>query len=156
MNTITLGTSGIRCQSVGLGTWAMGGWMWGGNDDAAAIDAIRASLDAGVQLIDTAPAYGLGHAETLVGRALAGRRDQAIIATKCGLVWHTRQGRHFFDEDGQAVHRHLGRDSIFHEVEQSLARLRTDYIDLYITHWQDETTPVAETMDCLLYTSRCV
>lgn len=150
MNTITLGTSGIRCQSVGLGTWAMGGWMWGGNDDAAAIDAIRASLDAGVQLIDTAPAYGLGHAEALVGRALAGRRDQAIIATKCGLVWHTRQGRHFFDEDGQAVHRHLGRDSIFHEVEHSLARLRTDYIDLYITHWQDETTPVAETMDALL------
>lgn len=150
MNTITLGSSGIRCQSVGLGTWAMGGWMWGGNDDAAAIDAIRASLDAGVQLIDTAPAYGLGHAETLVGRALEGRREQAIVATKCGLVWHTRQGRHFFDEAGQAVHRHLGRDSIFHEVKQSLARLRTDYIDLYITHWQDETTPVAETMAALL------
>lgn len=150
MNTITLGTSGIRCQTVGLGTWAMGGWMWGGNDDAAAIDAIRASLDAGVQLIDTAPAYGLGHAEDLVGRALEGRRQQAVVATKCGLVWHTRQGRHFFDEDGQAVHRHLGRASIFHEVEQSLARLRTDYIDLYITHWQDDTTPVAETMDALL------
>ena len=86
MNTITLGTSGIRCQTVGLGTWAMGGWMWGGNDDAAAIDAIRASLDAGVQLIDTAPAYGLGHAEDLVGRALEGRRQQAVVATKCGLV----------------------------------------------------------------------
>ncbi len=150
MNTITLGAGAIRCQTVGLGTWAMGGWMWGGNDDVAAIDAIRASLDAGVQLIDTAPAYGLGHAERLVGRALEGRRDQAVIATKCGLVWHTRQGRHFFDEDGQAVHRHLGRASIFHEVEQSLARLRTDYIDLYITHWQDDTTPVAETMDALL------
>ncbi|HEY9270824.1 aldo/keto reductase [Achromobacter sp.] len=150
MKTTTLGASGIACESVGLGTWAMGGWMWGGADDAAAIAAIQASLDAGVRLIDTAPAYGLGHAESLVGQALKGRRQQAVIATKCGLVWHTRQGEHFFDEDGQAVHRHLGRASIFHEVEQSLARLQTDYIDLYITHWQDAGTPVAETMDALL------
>ncbi|QVQ27748.1 aldo/keto reductase [Achromobacter deleyi] len=150
MNTTTLGASGIECETVGLGTWAMGGWMWGGNDDAAAVDAIRASLDAGVRLIDTAPAYGLGHAESLVGTALKGRRHEAVIATKCGLVWHTRQGEHFFDEAGKPVHRHLGRDSIFHEAEQSLARLGTDYIDLYITHWQDSATPVAETMDALL------
>ncbi|KRC86017.1 General stress protein 69 [compost metagenome] len=150
MNTTTLGASGIECETVGLGTWAMGGWMWGGNDDAAAVDAIRASLDAGVRLIDTAPAYGLGHAESLVGTALKGRRQDAVIATKCGLVWHTQQGAHFFDEAGKPVHRHLGRDSIFHEVEQSLGRLRTDYIDLYITHWQDSATPVAETMDALL------
>jgi aryl-alcohol dehydrogenase-like predicted oxidoreductase len=154
MRTVKLGQSGIECEDVGLGTWAMGGWMWGGSDDAAAIEAIRASLDAGVRLIDTAPAYGLGHAETLVGRALAGRRHDAVIATKCGLVWHTRKGTHFFDEEGQAVHRHLGRESIFHEVEQSLARLRTDYIDLYITHWQDATTPVGETMDALLALKR--
>ena len=150
MNTTTLGASGIECETVGLGTWAMGGWMWGGNDDAAAVDAIRASLDAGVRLIDTAPAYGLGHAESLVGTALKGRRQDAVIATKCGLVWHTQQGAHFFDEAGKPVHRHLGRDSIFHEVEQSLARLRTDYIDLYITHWQDSETPVADTMGALL------
>lgn len=150
MNTTTLGASGIECETVGLGTWAMGGWMWGGNDDAAAVDAIRASLDAGVRLIDTAPAYGLGHAESLVGAALQGRRHEAVIATKCGLVWHTQQGTHFFDEAGKPVHRHLGRDSIFFEAEQSLARLRTDHIDLYITHWQDSTTPIAETMDALL------
>lgn len=150
MKKTQLGTSGIECEAVGLGTWAMGGWMWGGHDDAAAVDAIRASLDAGVRLIDTAPAYGLGHAESLVGRALEGRRHEAVIATKCGLVWHTRQGTHFFDEEGQPVYRHLGRASIFHEVEQSLARLRTDHIDLYITHWQDALTPVAETMDALL------
>lgn len=150
MNITTLGASGIECETVGLGTWAMGGWMWGGGDDAAAIDAIRASVDAGVRLIDTAPAYGLGHAERLVGTALQGRRHQAVIATKCGLVWHTQQGTHFFDEDGKPVHRHLGRASIFHEVEQSLARLQTDYIDLYITHWQDSGTPVAETMGALL------
>ncbi len=154
MRTTRLGASGIECEDVGLGTWAMGGWMWGGGDDAAAIDAIRASLDAGVRLIDTAPAYGLGHAETLVGTALAGRRHEAVIATKCGLVWHTQRGTHFFDEEGQAVYRHLGRDSILHEVDQSLTRLRTDYIDLYITHWQDATTPVAETMDTLLELKR--
>ncbi|MCM5681108.1 aldo/keto reductase [Schlegelella sp. S2-27] len=154
MRTVKLGSSGIECQDIGLGTWAMGGWMWGGGDDAAAIDAIRASLDAGVRLIDTAPAYGLGRAETLVGSALSGRREQAVIATKCGLVWHTRQGTHFFDEEGQAVYRYLGREAIFHEIEQSLTRLRTDYIDLYITHWQDTTTPVAETMDALLELKR--
>jgi aryl-alcohol dehydrogenase-like predicted oxidoreductase len=150
MKATTLGSSGIACEAIGLGTWAMGGWMWGGGDDAAAVDAIRASLDAGVRLIDTAPAYGLGHAEDLVGRALEGRRHDAVIATKCGLVWHTRRGTHFFDEEGRPVHRHLGRDSIFFEVEESLKRLRTDYIDLYITHWQDSTTPVEETMGALL------
>ena len=154
MKTSTLGPSGIRCSAIGLGTWAMGGWMWGGGDDAAAIDAIRASLDAGVTLIDTAPAYGLGQSERLVGQALKGRRDEAVIATKCGLVWHTQQGTHFFDEDGHPVYRHLGRDSIFFEVEQSLANLQTDRIDLYITHWQDSTTPVAETMDALLTLKR--
>lgn len=154
MRTVKLGRSGIECADIGLGTWAMGGWMWGGGDDAAAVDAIRASLDAGVCLIDTAPAYGLGRSETLVGTAITGRREQAVIATKCGLVWHTQRGTHFFDEEGQAVYRYLGRESIFHEVEQSLARLRTDYIDLYITHWQDATTPVAETMDALLTLKR--
>ena len=154
MKTTTLGPSGIRCSAIGLGTWAMGGWMWGGGDDAAAVDAIRASLDAGVTLIDTAPAYGLGQSERLAGQALKGRRDEAVIATKCGLVWHTRQGTHFFDEDGHPVYRHLGRDSIFFEVEQSLTNLQTDRIDLYITHWQDSTTPVAETMDALLTLKR--
>jgi methylglyoxal reductase len=154
MKTTTLGPSGIRCSAIGLGTWAMGGWMWGGGDDAAAVDAIRASLDAGVTLIDTAPAYGLGASERLVGQALKGRRDEAVIATKCGLVWHTHQGTKFFEEDGRPVYRYLGRDSIAFEVEQSLANLQTDRIDLYITHWQDSTTPVAETMDALLALKR--
>jgi methylglyoxal reductase len=154
MRSVELGSSGIRCEAIGLGTWAMGGWMWGGGDDAAAIDAIRASMDAGVRLIDTAPAYGLGRAERLVGAALEGRRDEAVLVTKCGLVWHTTAGTHFFDEDGRPVHRFLGRESIFHEVEESLARLRTDRIDLYITHWQDATTPVAATMNALLTLKR--
>lgn len=150
MKTTKLGSSGIQCSAIGVGTWAMGGWMWGGGDDAAAVLAIQASLESGINLIDTAPAYGLGRAEQLVGTALKGRRHEAVIATKCGLVWHTQQGTHFFEEDGHPVYRHLGRESILHEVEQSLQRLQTDYIDLYITHWQDATTPVAETMGTLL------
>ncbi|KRD60453.1 aldo/keto reductase [Ensifer sp. ENS10] len=143
------GRSGVKASAVGLGTWAIGGWMWGGTDERESIAAIQASLDAGVTLIDTAPAYGLGRSEEIVGKALAGRRDKAIIATKCGLVWHTDKGRHFFDQDGKPVHRYLGRDAIRHEVEQSLKRLGTDYIDLYITHWQDPTTPIEETMAAL-------
>lgn len=144
-----IGRSGVKASAVGLGTWAIGGWMWGGTDERESIAAIQASLDAGVTLIDTAPAYGLGRSEEIVGKALDGRRDKAIIATKCGLVWHTDKGRHFFDQDGKPVHRYLGRDAIRHEVEQSLKRLGTDYIDLYITHWQDPTTPIEETMAAL-------
>lgn len=144
-----IGRSGVKASAVGLGTWAIGGWMWGGTDEAQSIAAIQASLDAGVSLIDTAPAYGLGRSEEIVGKAIAGRRDKAVIATKCGLVWHTQKGRHFFDQDGKPVHRYLGRDAIVHEVEQSLRRLGTDYIDLYITHWQDPTTPIAETVAAL-------
>jgi methylglyoxal reductase len=147
--TRAIGASGIGASSVGLGTWAIGGWMWGGTDEAAAIGAIRASLDAGVSLIDTAPAYGMGRSEEIVGAAIAGRRDEVSLVTKCGLVWHTDKGRHFFDQSGKPVHRHLGRESIRHEIDESLKRLRTDRIDLYITHWQDPTTPVAETMGAL-------
>jgi methylglyoxal reductase len=149
-----IGRSGIEASVVGLGTWAIGGWMWGGTEESESIAAIQASIDAGITLIDTAPAYGQGLAEELVGKAIKGRRDQVVIATKCGLVWHTDKGRHFFDYDGKPVHRYLGRDSIFHEVEQSLRRLGTDHIDHYITHWQDPTTPIAETMDALLELKR--
>jgi aryl-alcohol dehydrogenase-like predicted oxidoreductase len=140
---------GLRASPVGLGTWAIGGWMWGGTDDAAAEDAIRAGLDAGITLIDTAPAYGLGHAEEVVGRAIRGRRDQVAIATKCGLVWHDQRGPYFFSQGGFPVHRDLRPAAIRHEVEESLRRLQTDRIDLYITHWQDPTTPIPETVDAL-------
>jgi methylglyoxal reductase len=140
---------GLRGSAVGLGTWAIGGWMWGGTDDAAAEDAIRAGLDAGITLIDTAPAYGLGHSEEVVGRALKGRRDQVVLATKCGLVWHAQRGPYFFSQGGHAVHRDLSPAAIRHEVEESLRRLQTDRIDLYITHWQDPTTPIPETVAAL-------
>ncbi len=147
--TRSIGRSGIAASAVGLGTWAIGGWMWGGTDEGQSIDAIRASIDEGVLLIDTAPAYGQGLAEEIVGKAIKGRRDQVVLATKCGLVWHTDKGNHFFDYDGRPVHRYLGRESIAYELEQSLKRLGTDYIDHYITHWQDPTTPIAETMETL-------
>ena len=140
---------GLTASAVGLGTWAIGGWMWGGTDDAAAEDAIRSGLDAGITLIDTAPAYGLGHAEEVVGRAIRGRRDHVVIATKCGLVWHAQRGPYFFSQGGHAVHRDLSPAAIRHEVEQSLRRLQTDRIDLYITHWQDPTTPIPETVAAL-------
>lgn len=149
MLTRKIGSSGIDASVVGLGTWAIGGWMWGGTDEAESIAAITASIDAGVSLIDTAPAYGKGLSEEILGKAIKGKRKDVVLATKCGLVWHTRQGRHFFNYDSGPVHRYLGKDSIVYEVEQSLVRLGTDYIDLYITHWQDPTTPIAETMEAL-------
>ncbi|MER8440072.1 aldo/keto reductase [Mesorhizobium sp. M1312] len=147
--TRSIGKSGVVTSAVGLGTWAIGGWMWGGTDEAESIAAIQASIDAGVSLIDTAPAYGLGRSEEIVGEAIKGRRDRAVIATKCGLNWHSKKGNHFFDQDGMPVNRYLGANGIAYEVEQSLRRLGTDYIDLYITHWQDLTTPIAETMQVL-------
>jgi aryl-alcohol dehydrogenase-like predicted oxidoreductase len=150
METREIGASGLSASAIGLGTWAIGGWMWGGTDEAESVAAIRAAIDEGVTLIDTAPAYGMGRSEEIVGMAIAGRRDEVVLATKCGLVWHTAKGNHFFDQDGRPVHRYLGPESIAHELEASLRRLGTDHVDLYITHWQDPTTPVAETMGALL------
>ena len=149
MLTREIGRSGIEASAIGLGTWAIGGWMWGGTDEAKSISAIQASIDEGISLIDTAPAYGQGLSEEIVGKAIAGRREKVVLATKCGLVWHTQKGNHFFDYDGKPVHRYLGKDAIVHEVEQSQKRLGTDYIDHYITHCQDPTTPIAETMEAL-------
>jgi aryl-alcohol dehydrogenase-like predicted oxidoreductase len=146
----TLGSSGIQASVVALGAWAIGGAQWGGTDEEQAIAAIRAGLDAGMNFIDTAPAYGLGRSEEIVGRALAGRREQAVIATKCGLEWHREAGVYWFETMGTKVYKYLGPDSIRYEVEQSLRRLQTDYLDLMQTHWQDETTPIADTMEALL------
>ena len=136
MERINLGTSGLTTSRIGLGTWAIGGWMWGGADEAESISTIRSAVDRGVTLIDTAPVYGFGHAEEIVGKALAegGLRDKVQIATKVGLSW----------KDGQPY-----RDSrpgrIRLEVEQSLRRLRTDVIDLYQVHWPDPDTRILET-----------
>lgn len=144
-----IGRSGISCSAIGLGSWAIGGAMWGGSDDAASRASIAASLDAGVTLIDTAPGYGLGHAESLIGEVIRGRRDTVVIATKCGLNWHHGKGGYFFEQYGKPVHRYLGADGIIHELEQSLGRLQTDHIDIYITHWPDPSTPIDETLEAL-------
>ena len=154
-----LGQSGLEASVIGLGTWAIGGWMWGGQDERDAIRAIHASLDAGVDLIDTAPIYGFGHSESIVGAAIEDRRNEVVLATKCGLVWDDERGEFFFssDEHGASgtsgvrrIHRLLAPDSIRREVEDSLRRLRTDRIDLYQTHWQEATTRIEDTMEVLL------
>jgi aryl-alcohol dehydrogenase-like predicted oxidoreductase len=125
----------VDASRVGLGTWAMGGWMWGGAEDDESVRTIHVALDAGINLLDTAPIYGFGHAEEVVGRAIAerGRRDQVIVATKVGL-----------ERIGDAIARNSTRRRIFEEIELSLRRLRTDYVDLYQVHWPDPATPYEE------------
>ncbi|MHB8147759.1 MAG: aldo/keto reductase, partial [Vulcanimicrobiaceae bacterium] len=135
MEFTQIGNTGVRASRIGLGTWAIGGWMWGGTDDDAAIATIRRAIDAGVNLIDTAPAYGQGHAEEIVGRALRGRRDRAIIATKVALEW---------DERGK-MRRNASAARIQKEIEDSLRRLQTEYVDIYQIHWPDPATPMDET-----------
>ena len=152
-----LGSSGIDASVVALGTWAIGGWMWGGTEERASIEAIRVGVDNGMNLIDTAPVYGFGLSERIVGKAIAGIRDQVVLATKCGLVWDREQGDFHFDahaidptSDPRNVYKYLDPESIRREVEASLQRLGTDRIDLYQTHWQESTTPIADTMAELL------
>ncbi len=158
-----LGTSGIQASVVGFGAWALGGWRWGGQEERDSIRALHAALDKGINLIDTAPVYGFGRSEEVVGKAIAGRRDEVVLATKCGITWKEEEPRrgiyHFSaDEFGMAtrekasyhLYRYLGGNSIRNEVEESLRRLKVDVIDLVQTHWQDSTTPVQETMETLL------
>jgi methylglyoxal reductase len=153
----TLGKSGIEASVVGFGAWAIGGWMWGGTKKNDPQGAIRAAIDHGINLIDTAPMYGYGRSEQLVGEALRGLRDKVVLATKCGLVWYKEEGEKFFDanEQGEAenedekkyeVYINLRPAMIRHEIEESLRRLKTDRIDLYQTHWQDSTTKTEDTM----------
>jgi len=151
---LTTKVGDLKTSRLALGTWAIGGGTWWGeNDDNESIKAIRASVEGGITLIDTAPAYGFGHSEEVLGKALEGIRDKVCISTKCGLVWDTEEGAFFFEKDGYTVRRNLSKKSLMKEVEDSLRRLDTDRIDIYITHWQsvDEfPTPVEETMEALL------
>ena len=149
-----LGSSGIQASVVAFGAWAIGGgpW-WGPTDDAESIRAIHAALDAGITLIDTAPVYGFGRSEEVLGRALEGRRDRAVLATKCGLWWDDDTGVIHFEQLGHKVRRTLDPRTIRLEVEASLKRLRTDRLDVLQTHWQAVEpfkTPIADTMACLL------
>lgn len=150
MKQRNIGFSGIGASVVGLGTFAIGGTGWGGTDKKNAIRAIHQSIDEGINFIDTAPIYGIGLAEEIIGESIKNKRDKIVIGTKCGQVWHTKKGRHVFDWEDKSVYIYLGPESIKLEIEKSLKRLRTDYIDIYQIHWPDPTTPVEETMGALL------
>jgi aryl-alcohol dehydrogenase-like predicted oxidoreductase len=141
-------TETVRCDDIpvpltriGLGTWAIGGWMWGGSEEAESIKTIQHAVDKGINLIDTAPVYGFGRSEEIVGKALAegGRRDRAVLATKVGLDWAD-----------QKVFRNSTPARIRQEVEDSLRRLRTDRIDIYQVHWPDPAVPIEETARTLI------
>jgi aryl-alcohol dehydrogenase-like predicted oxidoreductase len=130
----------LKVSRVAIGTWAIGGWMWGGTDETDSIATIRAALDHGINVIDTAPAYGFGRSEEIVGRAVvdANLRSRVVIATKCGLQWEA--GR---------VFRNASRARIMQEIEDSLRRLQTDYIDIYQVHWPDPLVEIEETADAM-------
>jgi aryl-alcohol dehydrogenase-like predicted oxidoreductase len=130
-----LGKSELNVSVIGMGTWPIGGSFWGPSDDTQAIAAIQKAIDSGLNLIDTAPVYGNGHSERLVAKAIKGRRQQVIIATKCGL--HFKGSTSIYD---------LKPESIRKELEASLKRLGTDVIDLYQYHWPDPKTPIEETI----------
>jgi len=150
-----IGKSELTLSTVTFGAWAAGGWMWGGSDRAAAVKAIRASYDEGVTSIDTAPVYGQGTSEEIVGEAIKNiPRDKVQILTKYGLSWDTQKGKYYFSSKDNAgididIHKYAAKDNIIKECEDSLKRLGTDYIDLYQIHWADPTTPVQETMEAV-------
>lgn len=155
MKNLPLGNSGLSASVIGFGAWAIGGGaVWGdATDDAESIRTIQAALDAGINLLDTAPAYGWGHSERLIAKAVAGRRDSVVLATKCGLWWDDARGSYFCPFNGRDIYRSLRPDTIAIEVERSLRDLNTDRIDLYQIHWPavpPENTPVADTMAALI------
>ncbi len=140
MERIAIGGTELRAGRIGLGTWAIGGAMWGGTDEAESIRTIEAAIDRGIDLIDTAPAYGFGRSEEIVGKALArsGARDRLVVATKGGLAW-----------SDDRVERRATRERLLREVEDSLRRLGLDVIDLYQVHWPDPRTPIEETAETM-------
>src|SRR6266487_425681 len=150
-----LGESGVKASVITFGAWAIGGWMWGGADRKEAVDAIKAAYDHGVTSIDTAPAYGQGLSEEIVGEAIQGiPRDKIQILTKFGLRWDMKKGEfHFKSKDNNGrdidIYKFASKESLMKECEESLKRLNTDYIDLYQIHWPDTTTPIEETMNTI-------
>jgi len=149
-----LGQSDVKVSPVIFGAWAIGGWMWGGSEEKESIAAIRASVEAGANTIDTAAVYGMGYSEELVGRAIKGIRDKVIIATKCGMRWDTPEGTDPWQQkDNQGrditIRKNSRLDSIIHECELSLKRLGVETIDLYQIHWPDTSTPVEESMKAM-------
>lgn len=145
----------LKLSALTFGAWAAGGWMWGSTEEKDAVEAIRASYDNGITSIDTAPIYGQGKSEEIIGKAIAGiPRDKIQILTKFGMRWDTDKGKLSMrsrDLKGNNINIHLyaGKKSVIQECENSLKRLKTDYIDLYQIHWPDPTTPIAETFEAV-------
>jgi aryl-alcohol dehydrogenase-like predicted oxidoreductase len=151
----TLGDTNLQVSAITFGAWAIGGWMWGGSEKKDAIEAIYASYDHGVTSFDTAPIYGQGRSEEIVGEAIRGLpRHKVQILTKFGMRWDQKKGVLDFKSADNAgnpidIYRYAGKESILKECEDSLRRLHTDYIDLYQIHWPDTTTPISETMEAV-------
>lgn len=154
MNTKKIGKSDLDAAVLSMGTWAIGGGSWWGeNDDQYSIRTIHQALDLGVNWIDTAPVYGFSHSEEVVGKAIKGKRHEVILSTKCGLQWYDTKGSEHFSRDGHTVYKDLSPKSIRRDLEYSLKRLNTDYIDVYYTHWQSTPpsfTPIEDTMNELV------
>lgn len=152
-----LGSSKLELSAITYGAFAIGGNMWGGNEKKDSIESVKASIDNGVTTLDTAPFYGFGLSEEMIGEAIKGYdRAKIQLLTKFSLVWdgsNNGKGDFFFDaeQDGKAVkvYKYAAKESVVKEMEDSLRRLRTDYIDLLQIHWPDSTTPIAETMEAL-------
>jgi aryl-alcohol dehydrogenase-like predicted oxidoreductase len=140
MEFVDISNTGLKASRVAIGTWAIGGWMWGGTDEAESVATIRAAVEHGINVIDTAPVYGFGRSEEIVGKAIARShlRANVIIATKAGLEWQ-----------GAKVSRNAGRVRIMREIEDSLRRLQTDYIDVYQVHWPDPLVMIEETAEAM-------
>jgi aryl-alcohol dehydrogenase-like predicted oxidoreductase len=141
MQARQFGHTGVSVSPITLGSWPMSGDRYGRIDDSEAMRTIHRAMEQGITSFDTAPGYGSGHAEETLGAALVGRRDRAIVTTKCGIVPRSSHG-------GQP-----GRDasgaSILREIDDSLRRLRTDHVDVYLVHWPDPDTPLEETMGAM-------
>ncbi|RDC64687.1 aldo/keto reductase [Adhaeribacter pallidiroseus] len=149
-----LADSGVKVSAITFGAWAIGGWMWGGADKDDALAAIHKALELGITTIDTAPVYGQGVSEEIVGQALKGKRHEAQILTKYGMRWDIERPGDFMaskDDKGHdlKIYKFAGKESVIYECEQSLKRLQTDYIDLYQIHWPDVSTPIDETMEAI-------
>ncbi|UUW08790.1 aldo/keto reductase [Flavobacterium plurextorum] len=152
-----LGNSELELSTITYGAFAIGGNMWGGNEKKDSIDSVRASIDHGVTTIDTAPFYGFGLSEEMIGEAIKSYdRSKVQLLTKFGLVWdgsNNRKGDFFFDADDNGkkvpIYKYSSKNNVIKEIEESLKRLQTDYIDLLQIHWPDSTTPISETMEAV-------
>lgn len=151
MKKVKVGNS-LEINKIAFGAWAIGGDAWGGNAESDSYNAVRTAIENGLTTIDTAPIYGFGRSEEVIGKVVKkmGLRDQVQILTKFGINWRTSSGKYYFKtvRDGKEldVHLYSGKDGIIRECEESLKRLKTDFIDLYQVHRPDPTTPIEETM----------